>query len=317
MAAAVFESEIPVFCFDIGGTFIKFGLSKAPGDLVQLDKIPTPKASWSDIVAAVGGLIDRYGHLGDPSSPAALSLAAAIDSSGVATAANIPCLSGIDPAAKFTADLGRRVVVANDADCLTLAEANEGAGRGHEVVFCAILGTGVGGGLAVGGRLVRGSGEWGHGPVIAGVVDCGDGPVTIPVLPCACGQSGCVDTIGGARGIERLHGLLHGSTATSLDIVNGWQAGDPAASRTVTGYLNLISGPLALVVNVTGATAVPVGGGLASATPLIAAIDRAVRQRVLQHSDSPLVVPAHRREDGGMAGAAIVGRRAMANAAVN
>jgi len=304
----------PVFCVDIGGSFMKFAVSPTPGALVPLEKAATPAANWNDLAASLSALIARHAHAGDPASPLALSIAGLIDPrDGVATSANIPCITGRRIGDELAEILGRPVLAANDADCLTLAEANEGAGRGHSVVFCAIMGTGIGGGLAIDGRLVRGAGgvtgEWGHGPIFNTTVEIDGKTLHIPRFSCGCGQSGCVDTIGGARGIERLHHFLHGAEETSYRILEGWQAGEKRAVRTVAVYLELIADPLALAVNVTGASIVPVGGGLASVAALIDALDRAVRRRILNRFDHPLVTPALRQDDGGLVGAAVLGRQ--------
>jgi N-acetylglucosamine kinase len=178
------------------------------------------------------------------------------------------------------------------------------------------MGTGIGGGLAIDGRIVRGAegvtGEWGHGPNLNTSVELNGEIVHVPRFSCGCGQSGCVDTIGGARGIERLHHFLEGRHETSQRILEDWQAGDAAASKTVAVYVQLIADPLALAVNVTGASIVPVGGGLASVTPLIEALDRAVRQRILNRFDRPLVTPAVWQEEGGLLGAAVLGHQTVA-----
>jgi N-acetylglucosamine kinase len=304
----------PVFCVDIGGSFMKFAVSPAPGALVPLEKVATPAANWNDLAASLATLIERNAQAGDAASPLALSIAGLIDPrTGVATSANIPCITGRRISDELSGILGRPVLAANDADCLTLAEANEGVGRGHVVVFCAIMGTGIGGGLAIDGRLVRGAGgvtgEWGHGPILNTTVEIDGKTLHIPRFSCGCGQSGCVDTIGGARGIERLHHFLHGCEETSYRILEDWQADEAKAARTVAVYLELIADPLALSVNVTGASIVPVGGGLASVTPLIDALDRAVRKRILNRFNHPLVTPALRQEDGGLVGAAVLGHQ--------
>jgi N-acetylglucosamine kinase len=307
-----------VFCIDIGGSFMKFAVSPAPGALEPLERIATPADDWESFAGAIAALLDRHRASAPIAAPLALSIAGLVDPrTGVATSANIPCITGRRIALDLSAMLRRPVVAANDADCLTLAEANEGAGRGHPVVFCAVMGTGIGGGLAIDGRLVRGAGgvtgEWGHGPILNTSVEIEGRTLHIPRFSCGCGQSGCVDTIGGARGIERLHGFLHDRSETSHDILAQWQAGDDGAKLTVAAYLELVADPLALAVNVTGASIVPVGGGLASVTPLIEALDRAVRKRILNRFDSPLVVPAARQEDGGLVGAAVLGhQRALA-----
>jgi N-acetylglucosamine kinase len=101
----------------------------------------------------------------------AISIAGVVDPvSGRGTVANIPCIDGIALGPALEGRLGLPVLVLNDADCFAMAEAQAGAGRGHASVFGIILGTGVGGGLVIDGRLVSGAGgfagEWGHGPVI-------------------------------------------------------------------------------------------------------------------------------------------------------
>ncbi|MQY49053.1 ROK family protein [Rhizobiales bacterium RZME27] len=313
---------LPVFAADVGGSFIKFALSPGPGRLVHLERVPTPADDWAALCGALAGLLQRHADLAPSDAPLALSVAGLIEPvEGVATSANIPCITGRPLAGALAMALSRSVFAANDADCFTLAEANEGAGRGHAVTFCAIMGTGIGGGLAIDGRLARGAGgvtgEWGHGPIVCTSVEIEmkeagrSETIHMPRLPCGCGQSGCADTIGGARGIERIHQHLTGRVETSHDILSGWQRGDDDARRTVLVYLELISDPLALAVNITGASIVPVGGGLASVDPLMTMLDRAVRSRILNRFDRPLVVPAQRMDDGGLIGAAVLGRQGL------
>jgi N-acetylglucosamine kinase len=222
--------------------------------------------------------------------------------------ANIPCLDGRAAAADLEGVLHRPVRILNDADCFALAEATLGAGRGHRCVFGVILGTGVGGGLVMDGRIVTGAGgfagEWGHGPVL--------NAARVPWFPCGCGQSGCVDTIGGARGIERLHRFLTGQSHPSQAIVAAWRAGDAAATETVAVWAELVSGPLAMVLNVTGSSVVPVGGGLSNAPDLVAVLDRATRARVLRSSDRPLLVPAELSVEPGLIGASLAGHAGAA-----
>lgn len=245
-----------------------------------------------------------------PSAPIAISITGVVDpATGIITCANIPCIDGLTLAADLEAQLGRRVLIANDADAFALAEAIEGAGRGHRVVFGAILGTGVGGGIVVDGRIHTGAGgfagEWGHGPVAA--TSAGTPPVEIPRIPCGCGQVGCVDTVGAARGMERLHKHLHGIDLPSTAIVGAWLASDARAARTIEVQVDLLAGPLALVINVVGASIVPVGGGLGKVPRFVEQLDAAVRQRILRRLSTPLVVPAQLTGEPGLVGAAILG----------
>jgi N-acetylglucosamine kinase len=175
-------------------------------------------------------------------------------------------------------------------------------------VFGIILGTGVGGGLVEQGRIVGGrgglGGEWGHGPVVhASRV----APDAMPVFRCGCGRQGCLDTIGSARGIERLHGFLHGDPADSIAITRAAAAGEPRAVATVDYWCDLVGGPLAMLLHATSATIVPVGGGLAHAGGLIAALDARVRANLLAPTTTPIVVPGRLGEDAGLIGAFVAG----------
>ncbi len=110
-------------------------------------------------------------------------------------------------------------------------------------------------------------------------------------------------------GIEKLHHFLNGGAADSRAILRQWQDGHREANRTVEAYLQLVADPLAAVVNITGASIIPVGGGLATAAGLISALDIAVRARILRKTDSPVVVPGKFGSEGGLIGAAIMGHR--------
>jgi N-acetylglucosamine kinase len=240
----------------------------------------------------------------------ALSITGVIDpASGVITCANIPCIDGRPLATDLGARLGCPVAIANDADCFTLAEALVGVGRDHRVVFGAILGTGVGGGLVIDGKIITGpggyAGEWGHGPIAA--TRAGDPAIDIPRFACGCGLTGCLDTVGGARGLERLHRHIHGNEGSSADIVEAWLKGGTAAARTIECYVDLVAAPLALVVNVVGAGIVPVGGGLGRVPRLVGRIDESVRRRILRRTEGPLVVPSNSAIESGLVGAALLG----------
>ena len=294
-----------ITCFDIGGTTIKAATASGPNRLTPIGRVPTPRDDFDAFAAAIGTLIEQGGA--PAGSPISISVTGVVDpDTGVTTVANIPCIDGRNLAGDLGARLGCSVLVANDADCFALAEAHAGAGQGHRVVFGAILGTGVGGGIVADGRLFRGggglSGEWGHGTAVATEVSVA--PFEVPHFACGCGQAGCVDTVGGARGIERLHRLLHDVELPSTGIIAAWQAGDPAATQTVDLHVELVSVPLALTVNIVGPDIIPVGGGLGNAHALVARLDEAVRARILRRIDRPLVVPAQLTVDAGLIGAA-------------
>lgn len=297
-----------ITCLDIGGSAIKSGLARGAGDIVPLARLPTPTHDFDAFVAAIQQVLALSpAPLG---SMVAISITGVIDpATGIIKVANIPCADGRKLSDELSHRLDRPVVVGNDADLFALAEAVAGVGRGHRIVFGAILGTGVGGSLVIDGRLVSGAGgyagEWGHAPVAATRV--GSPPIEIPRYACGCGQTGCVDTVGAARGLERLHKHLSGEDRNSVEIVDGWQTGDAAAVRTMDIFFEIVAAPLALVVNVVGAHLVPMGGGLAKSAALVERLDHEVRGRILRKTQSPLVVQGTLGVEPGLIGAAILG----------
>ncbi|QDL55579.1 ROK family protein [Rhodoferax aquaticus] len=301
-----------ITCFDIGGSSIKVAVAHSPDKVVAGRTLPTPLHDFEAFVATMQTLIAD----GPPAAHqlVSISICGVVDpETGALKCANIPCIDGRTLDQDLEHRLGCVVLVANDADCFTMAEAVAGAGRGHRVVFGAILGTGVGGGLVIDGTLLTGAGgyagEWGHGPITA--TQAGNPAVDVPRFACGCGQVGCVDAVGGARGLERLHAHLHSTTLRSTDIMAQWlnpqDAHHAQACQTMDCYVDLVAEPLALVVNVVGASVIPVGGGLSNVKPLLSRLDSAVRARILRTTHAPLVVPSQCTVEPGLIGAGILG----------
>jgi N-acetylglucosamine kinase len=295
-----------ILCIDIGGTAIKGAAAYSAQDIRPFERIATPTHSRAAFEAAIGGMLQAH----PAAQSVSISIAGIVDpADGRIKVANIPCIDGTTLQSDLQERIGLPFRVANDADCFALAEATLGAGRGAEVVFGIILGTGVGGGLIVNGKIVRGAGgfagEWGHGPIVP--LTLGDPPQSVPQLKCGCGQTGCLDTLGSARGIERLHAHFHQFDLPSTDIVDAWENGDTKAMRTMNTYVELVSRPLALAVNIVGASIVPVGGGLANSGKLVSRLDEMVRGMILQKRSVPLIVPAQCKVEPGLIGAAILG----------
>ncbi len=122
---------------------------------------------------------------------------------GLMKNSNSLCLNGRPLLADLRALLGQPVQLANDANCLALSEATDGAGAGAAVVFAVILGTGTGAGIAVHGRVLSGpngvAGEWGHNPLPWAEAGLD------PLLPCYCGQQGCIETLLSGPAMARDH----------------------------------------------------------------------------------------------------------------
>lgn len=295
------------YAFDIGGSKIEFGVFGDAGEVMLHSKMPTPKDDRDAFVAAIQDLVrDADTEFGERPD-IGISFAGGLDpQTGAVISANVPAIKGWRLATELSSILNRNVRVENDADCFALAEALNGAGKNLRTVFAIILGTGVGGCIVVDGRFIGGNsgirGEWGHGNDVTGtLIRNGLAPVQ-----CGCGQTGCLDAWGGARGLEHIHSQISGKPITSFEITDAWRAGDAHATRAVEIYCELVARELALMVNVLDPDCVPVGGGMASETVIISMIDALVRDRVLGRYDAPLVVPGIFVGDGGLRGAAML-----------
>lgn len=295
------------YAFDIGGSKIEFAAICGDGDITAHTKVPTPTDNRTAFLAVLSDLVEEADREFGSRPDIGISFAGGLDpKTGAVISANIPAIEGWPLATELSGILGRKVRVENDADCFALAEARRGVGQTARTVFAIILGTGVGGGIVVDGNFIGGSsgirGEWGHGnDVGGGLIRNGLAPVT-----CGCGQVGCLDVWGGARGLEHIHAQISGRKISSFEITDAWRAGDAAAGRCIDIYCDLVSRELALMVNVIDPDIVPVGGGLASETEIVARIDRHVRERALGRHDGPLVVPGRFAGDGGLRGAGML-----------
>ena len=295
------------YAFDIGGSNIEFGVFDAGGELVFHRKASTPLEDRAAFVDTLAGFVREADEQYSRCDNIGISLAGGVDpKTGFVISANIPALKDWSIAAKLSDSLGRPVLVENDADCFALAEATTGAAKNASTVFAIILGTGVGGGILFDGQFVGGNsgirGEWGHGNDVSGtLIRHGLSPVA-----CGCGRTGCLDSWGGARGLERIYTQIHDTALTSHAITTNWQAGDAKASRVIDIYCDLVARELALIVNVLDPDCIPVGGGLASEAALIAEIDTRVRKHVLGRYNGRLVVPGAYASDGGLRGAALL-----------
>jgi fructokinase len=256
---------------DLGGTKIEAIALAADAVVAPRRRISTPRdytATLDAITRLVAELEAETGRTGTVGIgiPGVVTRA-----TGLVKNANSTWLNGRPLQADLQARLARPVRVANDANCFALSEAIDGAGRGFETVFGVILGTGVGGGIAIRQRLHDGpnqiAGEWGHNP-LPWMTD--EERATAP--ECYCGKLGCIETFLSGPGFERDHALLSGTPRSSRDIVRAAAAGDPHATRALRRYEDRLARGLAAVVNLLDPDVIVLGGGMSNLPDLPAAV---------------------------------------------
>jgi len=176
------------------------------------------------------------------------------------------CLNGMPIKADLERLLAREVRINNDANCFALSEASDGAGRGAAVVFGAILGTGVGGGVVVNGSVLTGrnaiAGEWGHNPLPWPDDDERPGP------SCFCGKHGCIETFVSGPGLERDHQGATGKDIAAKEIAKRADQGDAESAAAMGRYEQRLAKALAHVINVLDPDVIVLGGGMSNVARL-------------------------------------------------
>jgi fructokinase len=224
-------------------------------------------------------------------------------STGLVKNANSTWLNGRPLLADLEARLSRPVRVANDANCFALSEAIDGAGRGFDTVFGVILGTGVGGGIAIRRRIHEGpnqiAGEWGHNS-LPWMTD----EERTSAAKCYCGKYGCIETFLSGPGFERDYALLSGTRRSSQDIVRAAAAGDPRATEALRRYEDRLARGLASVINVLDPDAGVLGGGMSNLPDLPSAVSARLPRYVFSDAVLTRVLPNVHGDSSGVRGAA-------------
>jgi len=286
---------------DLGGTKIEGIALDDAGQELARHRIATPRGDYDGTLRAVRALVDRLesDHPGRASvgvgMPGAISPA-----TGLVKNANSTWLIGRPFDLDLARALSRPVRVANDANCFALSEAVDGAAAGASVVFGVIVGTGVGGGLVVHGRIVDGpnaiGGEWGHNPLPWPEDDERPGPV------CYCGKKGCVETFLSGPGLARDYDPTASRSAT--EVAAAAAAGEERARRTIERHARRMAKSLATVINVIDPDVIVLGGGLSNLGHLYERVPALWKNWVFSDVVATRLLPPRHGDSSGVRGAA-------------
>lgn len=290
---------------DVGGTKTEAVLLAPDGRVLWRERRPSPSADYAAMLATIAALVAGARAVAPAGFSIGLGTPGSLTAEGRIKNANTVCLNGRALADDLQAHLGQPVRLANDANCLALSEATDGAGQGAGVVFAVILGTGTGAGIAVEGRVLVGpnrlAGEWGHNPLPWARPD-------EPCPPCYCGQQGCVETLVSGPAIAQDHARLHGGARTAQQIAEAAEAGDADAAATLARWHSRLARALAGVINLLDPEVIVLGGGLsriASTYTVVPGLwDRWVFSGGLREPVRTRLVPARHGDASGVRGAA-------------
>lgn len=259
---------------DLGGTKIEGVLLDDTGNELLRLRVATPRHDYAATLAAVASLVSTLEHDAKVQATVGVGIPGAVSpATGMVKNANATWLIGRPLDKDLARALDRPIRVANDANCFAVAEALDGAGAGANVVFGVILGTGVGGGIVVGRRILGGAnaiaGEWGHNPLPWADDD------DRPAAPCYCGGSGCIETYLSGSGLAATFRAAGGADLAAAEIAARADAGDALALGALERYADRLARALASVINVLDPDVIVLGGGLSN----IARLYPRVRER--------------------------------------
>jgi fructokinase len=291
---------------DLGGTKIE-GIVMGPASHIRHRlRVPTPQDDYRAQVDAIAGLVRRLeADRGISGTSVGIGHPGAISpTTGLIKNANSVCLNGQPLQADLERALGRPVRMANDADCLAVSEQADGAAAGARSVFAVILGTGVGGGLVLEGRLLRGpnaiAGEWGHNPLPWPRLEWDEvpGPVHWD------GRCGAIEAWLSGPGLARDHARVSGQTLAGEAIVRGAESGDAACEATLDRYEDRLARALASVINLIDPEVIVLGGGLSRIERLYRGVPARWGAWVFSDRVDTRLLPAAHGDSSGVRGAA-------------
>jgi len=286
---------------DLGGSKIEAIALEGDRERVR-QRVVTPReydatlAAIVDLVEDVEREVGGYGTVG-VGIPGSVSPV-----TGLVRNANSVWLNGRPIEPDLGQALGRPVRIMNDANCFALSEATDGAAKGADSVFGIIIGTGVGGGIVIDGRLVVGSsgiaGEWGHNPLPWPKDEERPGP------ECFCGKRGCIETFCSGPGFERDHASKTGRVWPAERIAEAAAEGDEEAEGAVARYVDRLARSIATLVNVIDPDVVVLGGGMSNLPTLAEQVQLRLSPWLFTDRPMTTVVRNHHGDSSGVRGAA-------------
>ena len=288
---------------DLGGTKIEAAALDRDGGIALRRRIPTPAGDYVGTVAAIASLVqDLERDLGEVATVGVGIPGTIVAATGMVKNANSTCLNGRPLGADVERALGRPIRFANDANCFALSEASDGAAAGYSSVFGVILGTGVGGGIALDRRILVGAnaiaGEWGHNPLPAPLLD------ELPGPDCYCGRRGCIETFLSGPGLAADHLRHSGRALAAPEIVVGAAAGDPDCRATLDRYVDRLARALAVVINILDPDAIVLGGGLSRLEFVYEEVPRRWSSYIFSDTVVTRLMPPKHGDASGVRGAA-------------
>lgn len=288
---------------DLGGTKVEGRAFDASGHELDRIRVATPKGDYIGTIEAIASTAETLETRAGARGTVGVGIpGTVVRSTGLVKNANSTWLNGMPLERDLTARMGREVRCANDANCLAISEAIDGAAAGYPVVFGVIMGTGCGGGVAIEGRVHNGpnglAGEWGHNPLPLQTPEEWPGPL------CYCGRRGCLEQWISGSGLERDFQSATGRALRGPEIVALSESGDLEAEAALQRLEDRVARSLAGVVHILDPDAFVIGGGLSKLARLYVNVPKLLSQYTFGGPVETPILQAVHGDASGVRGAA-------------
>ncbi|OHY68792.1 fructokinase [Pluralibacter gergoviae] len=291
---------------DLGGTKTEVIALSDRGEALYRHRLPTPRDDYRQTIEVIARLVEAAEKETGQRGSIGVGIPGAISPlSGRVKNANSTWLNGQPFDKDLSRRLDREVRIANDANCLAVSEAVDGAAAGAQTVFAVIIGTGCGAGVALGGRAHIGgnatAGEWGHNPLPW--MDADELRYREEV-PCYCGRQGCIETFISGTGFVTDYQRLSGQAREGSEIIRLADEQDPLAGLALTRYELRLAKSLAHVINILDPEVIVLGGGMSNVDRLYKTVPPLIKQFVFGGECATPVRKAVHGDSSGVRGAA-------------
>lgn len=321
---------------DLGGTKTEIiCLDQKNGKELYRHRIPTKRGDYPSTITTICALVEQAESTLGQKGTVGVGIPGTVSrKTGLVKNANSTWLNGNPLDKDLAAALGRPVRMENDANCLAVSEATDGAGAGKPVVFAVIIGTGCGAGLAINGRAVSGindiAGEWGHNPLSYPSVHHADADTLYrpfekapdasdtlhhyftsdaavaeyPGPLCYCGRRGCLETWISGTGFKNDYARVTGEALSTHDVIAQSRAGEPKAAAALDRYIDRVARGLAGVINIVDPDIIVLGGGMSNVDELYTKLPQIWGRYIFSDTVDTALARSRHGDSSGVRGAA-------------
>ena len=298
---------------DIGGTKIETAIFDRNLNILKSWRVDTPTTNYPEFLRVIAQLVEQADSYTGISGKVGIGMPGLITAKGHLLSANIPCATGKPIRDDINKLLSREIALENDTRCFALSEAINGAGKGYERVFGAIIGTGAAGGFCRNGQLDSTAqsfaGEYGHIPLPADIQI----KYNLPIIKCGCGLMACVENYIAGPGISRLYKHFNGESISPEQWVVRLKKKEANAEKVLACYLDILGSTFATLTKFLEPDVIVLGGGISLISEIVENLAPAIEKYLFSGFRAPQLKIALHGDSSGVRGAALLGTKINEN----